>query len=67
MFIPSKEELEELGFEKSAYSDTFIYIMKKQTCINFFENKWYVWWIQFFPQSIEDIKTLTRLLTPHEN
>lgn len=71
-FSPTKEQLEELGFNITAYSsDLWLSI---NTAIAYTDKyKWKIiiesWdWIDvssdFYPQSIEDIQTLIKLLTP---
>ena len=71
MFTPTKEELEELGFKQ--WDD--VYILEHRT----FQVEVFNWWISVshfvlwrkewkslpvYPQSLEDLKTLIRLLTP---
>ena len=68
MFTPTKKELEELGFEIDVYYEwKFWYAFTKvwpYIEYKWFKNMWKVWMRQFYPESLEDIKTLIRLLTP---
>ena len=66
MFIPTKEQLDELGFEKLPWID--VHWIKGNS-------NWYlitikdgiadINWEKLHPQSIEDIKTLIRILYPN--
>ena len=75
-FIPTKEELEEMGFEGN--EEWLAKFATPQTFVCFLHgNTWLIWtkpmvymgeWINdifrnIYPQSIEDIKTLTRIMT----
>lgn len=78
MFLPTKEELEELGFE--IWEHGYAKFATSLTFITFTRNSWLIWtkpmeymwesgnrFRNIYPKSIEDIKTLITLLTPHEN
>lgn len=74
-FTPTKQQLEELGFELNElgydkFATPLIFLTYRQ-------NTWLIWtkplqfmWEQdnhfrnFYPQSIEDLKTLIKILTP---
>lgn len=64
-YTPTKEELEELWFK-----DRWYIFIRKSIRYAISANMWYIGSFeiryQFYPQSLEDIKTLIRLLTPHE-
>ncbi len=76
-YTPTKEELEELGFEQL---DTKTYIIfkdeKKDSAFLYYNHPddmphWYrtsfhVNNIHFYPSSLDDLKTLIRILTPHD-
>lgn len=73
MFIPSKQELEELGFNEYddwVFTSDDFWWWRKPYNIKFYDNEWFLWDDLYhledmiYPQSLEDIKTLIRLLTP---
>ena len=78
-YIPTKEELEELGFNVLRWlkGDDYDFILSikktKYRILYFWKHEWDAWffalddhseWTKIFPQSLEDIKTLIRILTP---
>ena len=78
MFTPTKQQLKELGFKQDEFWE-FKLCIKQDFCSWYihceysFIIKWYIFsfsiqwaWIVIYPQSIEDIKTLIRLLN-HNN
>jgi len=78
MFTPTKQELIELWFTVAEQSSKDEYIMTARFAWNeniagaetysiFFNSKWelHLWNRHYlFPQSLDDLKTLIRLLTP---
>lgn len=70
MYTPTKEELEELGFV-SQWNNIWLYVTLESWLITHWENTTgfhledeATTGSEFYPQSLEDIKTLIRLLTP---
>lgn len=71
MFTPTKQQLEELGLHEVKSTDLYLY---KVFCdwwnrlyFNTKTKKWDLDWKVLYPQSIDDIKTLIRMLTPTNN
>ena len=74
-YIPTKETLFELGFEQLEnksfvlYEDeekqyAYLYYNHPDDMFSWYIASFFVNNISFYPQSIEDIRTLIRLLTP---
>lgn len=63
MFTPTQQELEELGFEKSWYTDALLYLVEWTTVMIYIDWLFYISHVKLYPQSIEDIKNLIRLFT----
>ena len=78
MFTPTKQHLEELEFElNELWYEKYVTSL---TFLTYKKNTWLIWtkplqfmWEQdnrfrnFYPQSIDDIKTLIKMLTPPNN
>lgn len=71
MFTPTKQQLEELGitwdYIDSMYKIWIISVIlwNYQTTDNQ-EYRYFIGWeVEFYPESIEDIQTLIRLLSPN--
>lgn len=76
MFTPTKKSLEELGFKIIDFWHWFLATYETESWIadieyNSLDEKWTKYvedkiYLQvFYPDSIEDIQTLIRLLSPH--
>lgn len=69
-FTPTKEQLEELGFSEDSLDYYPMYTLNKDDYIVYNTDRksfWYSVWLLIvptYPQSLEDLKTLIRLLTP---
>ena len=68
-FTPTKEELEVLGFDDHPICDgSERLFIRKDSKMNIeydtYKKMWRLWYKQIYPQSLEDIKTLIRILTP---
>lgn len=65
MFTPSKQELEELGFEENNnYYCNIFWNHMVWIVWNIDKREWTIESVPFYPQSLDDLKTLIRLLTP---
>lgn len=73
MFTPTKEQLEELGFEKFPLSDNYHIVFYGEYHLIWKPASWYrkelksMWTlfrVPIYPESKEDIWNLIRLLTP---
>lgn len=68
MYKPTKEELEALWFWIEIYCEwnSWYAFTKKWKYIEYkgFKEMWKLWMNQFYPESIEDIRTLIRILNP---
>lgn len=76
MYTPTNKELEEIGFYVRVNEKTHIYDVTSFVRISFdFENIEFrlcdvsgdrdtILWEEIYPESIEDLKTLIRILTP---
>lgn len=58
-FLPTKQQLDELGFQ--TLWESFFIQRDEETSAIVYRN----WNFYVFPQSIEDIQTLIRLLSPN--
>lgn len=76
-YIPTKEELESVGFKIHQFHDWFLAEFSIEKWIveidyNSRDNKWQKWEYdmermkQFYPQSLEDIKKIIKLFTPNQ-
>lgn len=74
-FQPTKQQLEELGFKLMNYEFYSEYELYLNDCsITYSEDRKTVsinasdrWWHSGYPQSIDDLKTLIRILNPPPN
>lgn len=65
-YIPTKEELEEMGFlfDGGNYTKLFGSVKLTYTQFSFILWNFDKYFKEFYPQSLEDLKTLIRILTP---
>lgn len=66
IWTPTKEELEEMGFEKSGYTDVMNYRFGDSYTIRYHGDQTYtIDWVYFYPRSRSDIEKLIELFNPN--